>query len=233
MCETRDLGFKWPYWHTLVFSDEIKIDMRYVRPRDGKKMLVQRARSVFWKKWAATHEQEELKEGAWIDPALVLLRKKAKGLFDIGWSDTSHACQMEEGTVKHRLCHCPVRHAVRRDIPESFRKWERKAETSKKEWMWQRGIVARPLSECQWNRGHYSVTKWKSEKHRSWCMPVEGFEGHVGTEGSLLGKTGKWRACGWAMVQLDCDAEMGALCTGCMAQWRQSSRSSAPSRGRS
>ena len=29
-------------------------------------MLVQRARSVNWKKWAAKHEQEELKEGAWI-----------------------------------------------------------------------------------------------------------------------------------------------------------------------
>ena len=33
MCETRDLGIKWPYWHTLVF------------------------RSVCWKKWAAKHQQ--------------------------------------------------------------------------------------------------------------------------------------------------------------------------------
>ena len=24
MCETRDLGIKWPHWHTLMFSDEIK-----------------------------------------------------------------------------------------------------------------------------------------------------------------------------------------------------------------
>ena len=29
MCETRDLGIKWPCWHTLVFSDEVKIDMRF------------------------------------------------------------------------------------------------------------------------------------------------------------------------------------------------------------
>ena len=96
--------------------------------------------------------------GAWIDPALVLLRKKAKGvctethrnvarkifleggwtqkiLFDIGWSDMSQcqACQMEEGTEKHRLNHSPKWHAGRRDIPESFRKWEQKAKTSKKE----------------------------------------------------------------------------------------------------
>ena len=78
-------------------------------------MLVQRARPVCWKKWAAKHEQEELKEGAWIDPALVLLRKKAKmvrtgknrnvarkifleggwthkRLFEFGWSDISQ-CQ--------------------------------------------------------------------------------------------------------------------------------------------
>ena len=34
MCETRDLGIKWPYWHTLVFSSEIRIDMRYVCPKD-------------------------------------------------------------------------------------------------------------------------------------------------------------------------------------------------------
>ena len=68
MCETRDLGIQWPYWHTLVLSDEEKIDMRYVCPKDVKKMLVQRARSVYWKKWAAKHEYEELKEGAWLEP---------------------------------------------------------------------------------------------------------------------------------------------------------------------
>ena len=77
MCETRGLGIKWRYWHTLVFYDETKIDMRFVCPRDVEKMLVQRARSVYRKKWAAKHEHEDLKEGAWIDPALVLLRKKA------------------------------------------------------------------------------------------------------------------------------------------------------------
>ena len=30
MCETRDLGIKWLYWHPLAFSDEIKFDMRCV-----------------------------------------------------------------------------------------------------------------------------------------------------------------------------------------------------------
>ena len=27
MCETRDLGIKLPYWHTLIFGNDIKIDM--------------------------------------------------------------------------------------------------------------------------------------------------------------------------------------------------------------
>ena len=65
-------GIKWPYWHTLAFSDETRIDMRYVCPSDVKKMLIQRARSVYWKKWAAKHQHEELKEGAWLEPALQL-----------------------------------------------------------------------------------------------------------------------------------------------------------------
>ena len=136
MCETRDLGFKWSYWHTLVFSDEKTIDVRYVCPKDVKKMLLQRARSVHWKKLAARHEDEELKEGAWLDPGLVLLRKKVeenwtekhrsvarkifleggwtqKRLFHIGWSDISQcqACQVEEGTEKQ----------VRREVPEASR----------------------------------------------------------------------------------------------------------------
>ena len=55
-----------------------------------------------------------------------------------------------------------------------------------------------------------SGTKWESEKHKSWGMPAEGFTGHVATDGSLLGNAGKWGACGWAVVQLDYDEEMGA-----------------------
>ena len=84
-----------------------------------------------------------------------------KRLFIIGWSDVSksQACQMEESTKKHRLYHCSEWHGIRREIPEAFRKWEQKARTSKKEWTWQKGIVAHPLSESQWNRGHFSMKK--------------------------------------------------------------------------
>ena len=42
MRETRDLGIKWPCWHTLVFNNEITIGMRHVCPKDVRKMLVQR-----------------------------------------------------------------------------------------------------------------------------------------------------------------------------------------------
>ena len=55
MCETRDLGIKWPHWHTLIFEGQVRTDMRYVCPKDVKKMLLQQARSVYWKKWAAKH----------------------------------------------------------------------------------------------------------------------------------------------------------------------------------
>ena len=145
-----------------------------------------------------------MKEGAWLEPGQALLRKKEKGdstekhrnvarkifleggwtqkrLFDVAWSDISQrqACQMEEGTEKHRLYHCPEWSEVRREIPDAFRKLEQKARTPKEEWKWQRGIVVQPLSESQWNRDHFSVRKWESEKHKSRGMPAVGFKGHV------------------------------------------------------
>ena len=38
----------------------------------------------------------------------------------------------------------------------------------------------------------FSMRKWESEKHKSWCTPTEGFKGHVAIDGSLLGIAGKW-----------------------------------------
>ena len=139
---------------------------------------------MYWKKWAAKHEYEELKEGAWLEPGLALLRKKVKeiGLKSIAmwpgrssWKEVGRKrdysilagrmlvnvklAEMEEGTEKHRLYHCPEWYEVRREIPEAFRKLEQKARTSKKEWKWQRGIVVHPLSESQWNRGHFQYEK--------------------------------------------------------------------------
>ena len=53
------------------------------------------------------------------------------------------------------------------------------------------------------------TSEWRSGSLRR--LPVEGFKGHVATDGSLLGSAGKWRACGWAVVQLDHDEEMEPL----------------------
>ena len=136
-----------------------------------------------------------------------------KKLYDIGWSDESEcqACHKEEGAEKHRLYHCPEWHLIRREIPDAFREWEQTARPPKKEWKWQRGVVTHPLSESQWNREHFSVTKWEFEKHRSWGTPAEGFKGHVATDGSLLGTAGKWGACGWSVVQLGFAEELGPV----------------------
>ena len=71
-----------------------------------------------------------------------------------------------------------------------------------------KGIVTHLLSESQWNRGHFSMKKWESEKHKSWGIAAEGFMGHVATNGSLLGRADKCGACGWAVVQLNYDEEM-------------------------
>ena len=77
-------------------------------------------------------------------------------------------------------------------------------------WKWQRGVVEHPLSESHWNRGHFSMKKWESEKHKS-CMPAERFKSHVAADGSLLGTAGEWRACGRSVVQLDYDEELESL----------------------
>ena len=133
--------------------------------------------------------------------------------FDVGLSDVCQcqACQMEEGPEKHRLFHCQKWNEVTREILEAFRKLEEKAKTSKKKWKWQRGIVVHLLSESRWNRCHFSMTKWESEKHKSWGMPAEGFKGHVAIDGSLLGTAGKWGACCWSVVQMDYDEEVEPL----------------------
>ena len=49
------------------------------------------------------------------------------------------------------------------------------------------------------------MKKWESG------IPAESFKGHVATDGSLSGKAGMWEACCWAVVQLECDEEMGPM----------------------
>ena len=103
MCETRDLGIKRPHWHTLIFGLDTKIDMRFVCPKDVKKMLVHRARSVYWKKWAGKHEYEELKEGAWLEPGPALLRKKVRENWTEKHRNVARKIFLEGGWTQKRL----------------------------------------------------------------------------------------------------------------------------------
>ena len=67
---------------TLVFEEQVKVDVRVVLPQDVKKMVLKQAMMVKWKKWAAKHEYEELKEGARLEPGLALLRNNSEGNLD-------------------------------------------------------------------------------------------------------------------------------------------------------
>ena len=42
-------------------------------------------------------------------------------------------------------------------------------------------------------------------------MPVEGFRNHVAIDGSLVVVSSRWSACGWSVVLLDHDEEMGPM----------------------
>ena len=106
--------------------------------------------------------------------------------------------------------------------------FQRLSESGSKKRKLQSGKEVLLRSERQWNRGHFSMKKWESEMHKSWGMPAEAFKGHVATDGSLLGTAGKWGACGWSVVQLDYDGELGPL----HGMYGSNLKSSAPSRGR-
>ena len=56
MCETRDLGIKWPQWHTLLFEGQVAVDVSVVCPQDVKNLFLKQASTVYWKVWAAKHE---------------------------------------------------------------------------------------------------------------------------------------------------------------------------------
>ena len=44
-----------------------KVDMKFVCPQNVKKTLLKQARATYWRKCAAKHEYEELKEGVCFD----------------------------------------------------------------------------------------------------------------------------------------------------------------------
>ena len=156
MCETCDMGIKWPHWHTLIFEGEARVDMRYTCPKNVKKISLQQAMTVCWKKWAAQHEYEDLKEGIWLEPALAVLRKKTnedwtekhrifarklfleggwvqKRLFDIGWSDESECQALSQGGRYREAQALPLPRMVRnqKGDPRGFQKVGAKSQNFK------------------------------------------------------------------------------------------------------
>ena len=89
--------------------------------------------------------------------------------------------------------------------------------------------MTHPLSKSQWNRGHFRMKKWESERHKTWGLPAEGLLLRTAPcwEEQENGEhvAGQW--CSWIMTK-NWDP-----CMECTAQWRQNLKSTAPSRGRS
>ena len=50
-----------------------------------------------------------------------------------------------------------------------------------------------------------------SEKHKSWRWQQKVSRATLPRTALQLWNAGKWRKCGWAVVQLDCDEELGLL----------------------
>ena len=106
------------------------MNVGYVCPTDVKKMIVQQARSIYWKKWAVKHEYEELKEGWNLLLPCVDRRRTKSGLKNIemlpeNWFWKEAGCRGNSSTSggqmkvnvkpvfrrkaqkKHRPYHCP------------------------------------------------------------------------------------------------------------------------------
>ena len=64
MFETRDLGIKCQQGHTLLFEEQVAVDMIMVCPQDVGKMLLEQARMVHWKKWAAEERVRGVEGGS-------------------------------------------------------------------------------------------------------------------------------------------------------------------------
>ena len=109
---------------------------------------------------------------------------------------------------KHRSYHCPSRREVADQIPRDLGEMGAKAKTSKKDWKWQRGVTSHLVSEGHWKKSHLTVWRWESEKHISGSIPVDGFRNHVAADGSPLGVSSRWGACGWSVVQVEHDEEL-------------------------
>ena len=73
MCETRGPGIQWPQWHTLLFEGAGGGGDESGCLQDVKKMLLKQTRMVCWKRGAAKHGCEGLREEVWLEPIQVTI----------------------------------------------------------------------------------------------------------------------------------------------------------------
>ena len=102
MCETRDLGIKWPHWYSLLFEGQVAVDMRVVCPQDVKH-VPKRGRMVYWKRWAALHESEELNEAVWLEPIEAMLRITTNEVWTDRHANVTRKLVVERGWLQKRL----------------------------------------------------------------------------------------------------------------------------------
>ena len=167
MCETRDLGIKWPQWNTWLFEGQVAVYMRVVCPQDVKNMLVKQARMVYRKRWAAKHECEELKEGVWlartnpggaakedqrsVDRHRNVMRKL------VVEDEYRKGCTTLVGQTKRSVRDVTKKKAQRSIACVTTRVASGK--TSKKYWKWQRGMKSHPPSEGNWKKSHLTAPR--------------------------------------------------------------------------
>ena len=113
---------------------------------------------------------------------------------------------------RHRLYQCPDWHEITREIPRGLQKVGAKKRELQRKSGSGKEVSLRTLSVKANGTEVISASRSGSPRStRAGVCQQRAFKGHVATDGSLLGKTGKWGACGWAVVQLDYDEEMVSL----------------------
>ena len=62
-----------------MFKGHVAVDVRVVCPQDVTNMILEQARMVYWKRRAAKHKCDELKQGVWLEPIQSMLRRTKCG----------------------------------------------------------------------------------------------------------------------------------------------------------
>ena len=71
--------------------------------QDVKKMPLNQAKLVYWKKWAAKRECEELKDGVWLEPIQAMLRRMTTDVWTDKHRNVARKVVVGGGWVQKRL----------------------------------------------------------------------------------------------------------------------------------